>query len=207
MSWRLAESLKQLRSQVNAAWPGRDKTSDGSIGDLSHSARKSDHNPNAAGVVCAIDIDADLSGAENVGVLVRQLQASKDPRIKYIIWNAQITVPGDVTQWKAYTGPNDHRHHAHISVVSDVAHYDDARSWDLSGTVPASTPVVPKIAQVLLKKGDIGPLVVKLQMALGIKADGDFGPATEAAVKAAQQAHGLPADGIVGDQTRKALGI
>ena len=31
--------------------------------------------------------------------------------------------------------------------------------------------------------------------------DGDFGPKTEAAVKAYQQDRGVPADGIVGDQT------
>ena len=54
---------------------------------------------------------------------------------------------------------------------------------------------------MLLKLGSKGQEVVELQQALGIKADGDFGPATEAAVKKFQQKNGLTVDGIVGSQT------
>ena len=46
-----------------------------------------------------------------------------------------------------------------------------------------------------------------LQVALGIGADGVFGPATEQALKRWQRAHGLTADGIAGPQTREALGL
>jgi putative peptidoglycan binding protein len=48
--------------------------------------------------------------------------------------------------------------------------------------------------------------VVSLQRALGISADGIFGPGTEAAVKSFQRRHGLTADGIVGPATWAALG-
>jgi putative chitinase len=54
---------------------------------------------------------------------------------------------------------------------------------------------------MLLKNGSTGTDVVKLQEKLGIKADGNFGPGTEAKVKAWQSANGLVADGIVGDGT------
>src|SRR5919109_1063780 len=46
-----------------------------------------------------------------------------------------------------------------------------------------------------------------LQRALGISADGVFGPQTERAVKRFQRQHGLVADGVVGPATRRALGL
>ena len=46
-----------------------------------------------------------------------------------------------------------------------------------------------------------------LQQALGVGADGVFGPGTEQALKQWQRSHGLTADGVAGPQTRQALGI
>jgi peptidoglycan hydrolase-like protein with peptidoglycan-binding domain len=57
----------------------------------------------------------------------------------------------------------------------------------------------------LLRIGDRGPRVAALQRALGVQADGIFGPRTRAAVRAFQRRHGLLVDGIVGPQTRAAL--
>lgn len=54
---------------------------------------------------------------------------------------------------------------------------------------------------MLLKKGSNGNDVKLLQEKLGLAADGDFGPGTEAKVKSWQTANGLTADGIVGDGT------
>jgi len=57
----------------------------------------------------------------------------------------------------------------------------------------------------LLKVGSHGPGVARVQRELGIPADGIFGPQTRRAVRAFQKRHGLLVDGIVGPQTRKAL--
>jgi peptidoglycan hydrolase-like protein with peptidoglycan-binding domain len=53
----------------------------------------------------------------------------------------------------------------------------------------------------LLKKGSKGVNVKSVQTKVGVKADGDFGPKTDAAVKAFQKKKGLAADGIVGPKT------
>ena len=54
---------------------------------------------------------------------------------------------------------------------------------------------------MLLKKGSKGEQVKELQKALGIAADGMFGPGTEKSVISFQKANGLTADGIVGQKT------
>lgn len=62
-------------------------------------------------------------------------------------------------------------------------------------------------ASVNLSRGSSGAQVRALQSALGITADGIFGPQTQAAVRAYQSAHGIPSTGVVGPLTTKALGL
>jgi hypothetical protein len=57
----------------------------------------------------------------------------------------------------------------------------------------------------LLKLGSRGSDVKSVQRALGIPADGVFGPQTRAAVREFQARNGLAVDGIVGPRTRSAL--
>jgi peptidoglycan hydrolase-like protein with peptidoglycan-binding domain len=52
-----------------------------------------------------------------------------------------------------------------------------------------------------------GTTVKALQRALGVPADGAFGPITRRAVRRFQRAHGLAVDGIAGPATLGALGI
>ena len=56
-----------------------------------------------------------------------------------------------------------------------------------------------------LRKGSKGEGVKMMQEALGIGADGAFGPGTERALKAWQAANGLTADGIAGPKTLEKL--
>lgn len=57
----------------------------------------------------------------------------------------------------------------------------------------------------VLRIGSRGAAVTKLQRALGIADDGNFGPTTRAAVVEFQQRHSLKPDGIVGAETWAAI--
>ena len=59
--------------------------------------------------------------------------------------------------------------------------------------------------EIVIRLHDVGPAVAALQRALGIPADGEFGPQTLHAVKRFQASHGLLVDGQVGPHTRAAL--
>jgi peptidoglycan hydrolase-like protein with peptidoglycan-binding domain len=61
--------------------------------------------------------------------------------------------------------------------------------------------------EVIVKRGDRGAAVRRIQEELGISADGVFGEQTERAVKRFQRSHNLVPDGIVGPLTRGALGL
>ena len=56
-----------------------------------------------------------------------------------------------------------------------------------------------------LKVGSKGDEVKCLQTAVGVKADGSFGPKTKAAVMAWQKTAGLTADGVFGAKSRAAF--
>jgi hypothetical protein len=145
MAYRIAKSLGKLRSQANSRWPTRNKASDGWIGDPAHFARgaASDHNPHvrdgSTGVVTALDLTHDPNSGCDAGVLADVLIASRDPRIKYIIWNKRI-ISGDAgpSPWarRKYSGKNPHNMHVHISVKRAKAHYDDDAAWALPGAAP-----------------------------------------------------------------------
>jgi SpoIID/LytB domain protein len=73
------------------------------------------------------------------------------------------------------------------------------------GTGPSSAATTPSVVVAEnpypgepLREGSQGESVALWQQALGIAADGDFGPGTTAATREWQQANGLTPDGIVG---------
>jgi putative chitinase len=71
-------------------------------------------------------------------------------------------------------------------------------------TSPVNPQITDAVTQVL-RKGSKGDLVKKLQAALGIGADGDFGQGTENALKKWQDRNGLTADGVAGPKTLSKL--
>jgi hypothetical protein len=62
-------------------------------------------------------------------------------------------------------------------------------------------------SEVVLKKGDHGSAVSKVQKKLRLTPDGEYGPQTVRAVKRFQRRHHLRTDGAVGPATRRALGL
>ena len=88
-----------------------------------------------------------------------------------------------------------------IGLDDRLKHYTEALAI-FGGAVAA--PVNPQITDAvtqILRRGSKGDDVKKMQAALGLTADGDFGPGTEAALKKWQAANGLTADGVAGPKT------
>lgn len=207
MAWRLAKSLEKLREQVNAKWPARSKDSDGSIGDTSHAARPSDHNP-VGGVVHAIDITHDPAHGFDSYKFADMLLERQDPRIKYLISNRRIGSGPAGPQpgvWRKYTGKNPHDHHCHISVI-DGAAADSVAPWNIDGASTVANPnfVAPPPS---VRPGSKGADVQRLQTLLGCRVTGEYlpGSETEFALKLLQVRRGLTPDGVAGPQTWTAL--
>ncbi len=123
-----APCLLVLRRQVDERYPGRNKASDGIMGDPAHQARKSDHN-----LGDAIDFTHDPAHGFDAGALAeslrRQMAGYPAGRVTYIIWRYRIASPINGWQWRSYGGDNPHTKHCHIS----IAHSQRAstRPWRL----------------------------------------------------------------------------
>lgn len=215
-SWYLIQALVTLRNEINSVYPNRAKVSDGSIGDTAHSARTSDHNPIEGGphdgMVCAIDVTqwdpgTPLNPNDDVAEhLAEHLRASKDKRIKYVIWRGRMfssyaTSSCPAWTWRPYSGINGHFHHCHVSVYDTAG----AGTWGFK----ALTPAKPR-AWINMRQGATdesvfahggmefqvteGQLILKaLSIRWGDKTldpgavDGDYGPKMAKAVAAFQR--------------------
>lgn len=131
-SWTLTRGLQNLRAQVDAAFPDRDKTSDGTIGDAAHQAETSGHNPDdTAGSrpewngdpdstpeVRAWDMDSDLRAApataQQVVDHIRALPGVGSV-LRYMIYNRHIYRASNGWAPEAYTGASAHTEHIHFS--------------------------------------------------------------------------------------------
>lgn len=195
MGWRLAKSLTVLGNEIDAAAPGRSTASDGTIGDTSHQARPSDHNPNRAGVVCAADYTHDPASGADMHRIAEHLRTKRVKALKYVIFNRRIASAASGWRWTFYGGSNPHTAHMHVSVGRgadgrSTGPYDDTSSWGIPGTTQGVDDVIG------LEKGDSGQRVKGLQYTLrraGFdpgEPDGDYGPNTVAALAACRKAMG-----------------
>jgi hypothetical protein len=227
MSWFLAPSLRALFADVNQMAPRRNKRSDGSVGDTSHQARKSDHNPDrsAGGVVRAVDVTHDLGGGCDCHQLARRIQGGRDPRVAYVIFNGRIMAgQGGPSPWvwRRYKGTNPHNHHMHVSIRHMREAENDSRPWfgnrPVHGLAGPVNPVAakPKLPDGGLRRGSSGPVVKWLQRRLNsiaggaghgvlggkpLEVDGSFGDKTEKVVKVFQAHRKLDDSGVVDKET------
>jgi peptidoglycan hydrolase-like protein with peptidoglycan-binding domain len=95
-----------------------------------------------------------------------------------------------------------------IGVRSDAVNISDA-----SSSAPASNEGGSSESGAGSEDGEsaqtqsAGNAVQRLQAALHVSPDGDFGPETEAAVRRLQARHGLTVDGVVGSATWNEIGV
>lgn len=215
MSFYCAEALMQLKREIDALYPRRDSSSDGWVGDTSHAARRSDHNPDYSrgGVVRARDFDKDGIPIDKiVAYLVKRGQAG-DARLKngaYLIYNGVIWSAAYGWRGRAYSGPNPHTGHFHLSVSNEQHWYDSRLTWGLKAALaPPAPPVAPaKVrATPVIEEGSRWVNAVKeIQTLLGAQEpNGIFGPTLTRLVKEFQKANGLYADGVVGPATWQKL--
>jgi hypothetical protein len=146
----LAPALVKLRDEVNVRFPNRDKASDGWIGDPSHAARKSDHNPcwdcsgRYEGIVRALDIDISPDGRPNVDLRRRLLKNTVgDHRVWYVISNGIIYSRTHGWTPLRYTGENGHFQHVHIS-LNGANGVDPSGNFDTSNWFPKPKPKEPE---------------------------------------------------------------
>lgn len=120
--------------------PSRSIASDGSIGDTSHAARLSFHNPEN-GFVDALDLTHDPMHGWDVHARARELIRRGDDRLDHVISNAQIWSAAR-PYWRSYTGSNSHTQHAHFATKRTAAGRTVSRIWWPQPTDPPDPPVV-----------------------------------------------------------------
>jgi hypothetical protein len=192
MSWHLTAGLQSLRRQVDARWPGRDRTSDGTIGDALHQAETSGHNPDdTAGSkpawngdpdtlqeVRAWDMDSDLrepgTTAQMVVDHIRALPGVSSV-LRYMIYNRKMYHSRDGWAPTPYTGTSAHTEHVHFEGAwSQAADNNVTFNYRLEevGTMAISKTDLEAIAAAVWAQnlGKSGPTAgVALQSGFGLQ--------------------------------------
>jgi len=135
--WRVAESLQRLLEQVNQRRRDETKPATAQSAILGIRAATPTTIPGSSTAISAWLPPATSPTIPKNGCdaqkIADSIVASKDPRVKYIIWNRQIC-SSEVRPWtwRKYPGGNPHTKHIHISVLPQKAKYDDRRDWQLT---------------------------------------------------------------------------
>lgn len=131
MGWFVAPAIVALNREIASAFPGRDTATDGVIGDASHQARPSDHNPcwtcsgSSYGIVRATDRDDDGWPAVAVRDYIIDLcRRGIERRLAYVIHNRTIWSATYGWAARSYTGSNTHESHIHFSLARDASNFD-----------------------------------------------------------------------------------
>lgn len=143
----LIPAAATLRAEFDRVAPGRDRASDGWIGDAAHSREVTDHNPDETGSVPihdadsvnevhAIDVDEDLrqpglTMEKAVQHLLARCRAGAELRLRYIIYNRRIWSESSGWVEHPYTGPSPHTEHAHFSFSYSPAREASTASYHL----------------------------------------------------------------------------
>jgi hypothetical protein len=142
MSWFAAPAIVKLNQEIQAKWPNRDTGSDGVVGDTSHQARPSDHNPDPPpnGIVRATDRDIDGWPAKACrDYILSRCRSGAERRLQYVINDRTIWSASWGWAPKPYTGDNPHLAHIHFSLKHDSSNYDTS-PWLPSFPSPVTPP-------------------------------------------------------------------
>jgi len=224
LSASLAHNLDVRRHNIWHCWGTGVQV--GWIGDASHQAECSDHNPDIHGVVHAID--PMVTGVRAAAVVKEALAHPDD--LQYVIHNRVIWSVSVGWQARRYTGSDPHTNHVHISgkhgssngngatcTGYNLAAQNSAPTFNVCGPTPPPPPPPPSghtpgsRALQLQSPHMSGADVAFVQRFIGPKqagpADGDFGPGTKSGVEWYQRLRTIAVDGVVGPKTWSQMGV
>jgi uncharacterized protein (TIGR02594 family) len=134
-------------------------------------------------------------------------QVLKTPRLGCVVVLTR-SGGGHVTTYESTSGSNYMCRGGNQSDAINLAAFPKsnvvALVWPKAEPIP-EPPEPPSDALPVLRKGDSGAFVLKMQELLPKWLDGDFGTTTESLLKEFQRSQGLQVDGVCGEQTWAAL--
>lgn len=152
-----------------------------------------------------------LTGYDNYSKFADSLSISVDDAIKYLGTKKGALESGcwfwDVNNLNKWADAQDIVGLTKRINGGTIGLEDRKKHWEHALHILGGDWQPAEVEHETVRKGSKGPTVVAVQQALGLAADGSFGPGTEKAVMAWQRSRGLVPDGIVGPSTLRAMGI